>query len=459
MKKTLVLIWQESFFCQCLVWLTRKLRLTLTSSFLWKVWRWMDTHIIQSRWVQAILDPKHLTNAYYASTFYKKGTLWIRRLSFVTPKPSLPWNSLAISAFLAVVLLIPESFCSATFLFGAFLTVAIFYFAHHRLMRTGMVFAMVCLLLTIFGVLFALALPSSAAKTLSYLLLGVCFFFLISFAIRTAEDFVKALRCIYLLLLLLCALGFFQQEVFGSTARATFLDSVTFGEVMVLLFPFAFIAPMTFSSTPRRIAYLIPLLMLTFSAVTATQSRAAFIGFSAELLLLILLFDWRYLPMLLFLAPAMTGTAIENIVAMWDVPKSYGNFFINLISAFRQVWSNGFGIRRGVFLDFYSNALTAETGPLAVSPLYFSFLLELGMLGLLFFLWYLLRLAHSTLTSIFTAKKEFRGFFVAGFAMLIGISVSSLLEASLFSPRIFLLYWGMLGLLRAARIIRFGIVH
>ena len=52
---------------------------------------------------------------------------------------------------------------------------------------------------------------------------------------------------------------------------------------------------------------------------------------STELLLLILLFDWRYLPLLLFLAPTLTETAIQNIVAMWDVPKSYGNFFINLI--------------------------------------------------------------------------------------------------------------------------------
>ena len=79
----------------------------------------------------------------------------------------------------------------------------------------------------------------------------------------------------------------------------------------------------------------------------------------------------------------------------------------------------------------------------------------MGLLGLFGFLVYLLRIAHNTLTSVFTADKELRGYFAAGFSMLAGISVSSLVSSTLFSPQILLTYWGMLGMLRAVRIIRY----
>ena len=102
-------------------------------------------------------------------------------------------------------------------------------------------------------------------------------------------------------------------------------------------------------------------------------------------------------------------------------------------------------------------AATVSFANLRISPLYYSLILELGTIFLIVFLSYLLRLAHSTLTSVFTAQKRFKPYFAAGFAALIGISVSSMMESALLSSRTLLIYWGLLGLLRALKIIRFGI--
>ncbi len=443
-------LWQSSYIRNGSVWLWRRICDAFFASFIWNAWQVFDKRILKSRFVQVFLDPTHLTDAYYASFFYKNTALGVRRLSFYTPRASVRWSCPALWGFLAVLLLLPNHALSGALFATIFLAMAIFFFSHHSTSRIGVVFALVILLLTLFwGILF-LALPAAAAVSLGYLLLGIGFFFLVSFAVRSREDFIDSLRCLYCLLLILCGISVLGQEI------VFFESGVAFGEVLILLFPFAFLAPMTFEDKPRRFLYLGILLMLTFTAVTETRSRAALVGFSAELLLLILLIDWRYLPLLLFLAPAMTETAAENIVLMWSIPKSHGNFFVNLIHAVQNFWQNGFGIERGTLLQFYSaNALNAPAQ--GVNPLYFSLVLELGMFGLFLFLVYLLRLAHATFTSLFTAPKDLKPYFAAGFAMLLGVSVSALFEATLFSPRTLLVYWGMLGLMRAIRIIRYGI--
>lgn len=424
-------------------------------SFLRQLVRWVDKRVLQSRPVQYFVDPTYLTDAWYASFLYQKGTRGIRRILAHLPKSALPWNSLYISAFLAVVLLLPHHLWADSLLPLLFLLPAVVFVSHHARTQTGTVFLLLNAILLVFQLLFTLALPKPAADALRYLLLGIDFFFLVSFAIRTTEDFVKNLRGFYSILLILCALSLLQQELWGEAAHATLPSGVALGEVVVLLFPFAFLAPLSFASRKRQLLYLIPLLMLTFTLVTATRSRGALIGFSAELLVLILLLDWRYLPLLLFLAPTLTNTALENIAAMWRFPKSHGNFFMNLIESFRSFWHNGFGVDRSFFLDYYKGTVLRPPSATGISPLYFSILAEMGMLGLFGFLVYLLRIAHNTLASIFTAEKELKGYFAAGFSMLVGISVSSLVSSTFFSPRILLTYWGMLGMLRAVRIIRY----
>lgn len=448
--KKLFRLWRQSYTFSLFVHLCQSVTLSFFFRFFRKTRDFFDQRILKSRLVQFFLDPIYLTDAYYSSYFYKKASLGIRRLSFLTPRASLRWSAPMPWLFLGILLLLPAKALSGFLLAMAFLAMAIFYFSHHSASRIGVVFALVNLLLSLFWGIFFLALPTAAVFSLGYLLLGIGFFFLVSLSVRSREDFTEALRCLYCILLILCGIAILGQETI------LFENGVAFGEILVLLFPFAFLAPSTFSDKPRRILYLGILLMLTFFVVTETRSRAAFIGFSVELLLLILLIDWRYFPLLLFMAPAMTETAVTNIAAMWSIPKSYGNFFMNLFYAFRSFWQNGFGISRGSLLNFYSvNALNAPSQ--GVHPLYFSLLLEFGMLGLFLFLVYLLRLAHTTFTSIFTASKELKPYFAAGFAMLVGVSVSALFESTLFSPRTLLVYWGMLGLLRAARVIRFGI--
>ena len=435
-------------------------------SFLWECWVWIDRHIVQSRTIQYLFNPVHLTNAWYASYFYQTGTRGLRKLSLIPPAAALKWRTLYIGIFLCGLAWIPSRIWSNAYLLTGFAALAILYFSHHGRYRTGVVFALVNVTLTLFWILTALATPFQAVQTLTYLLLGIDLFFLVSFAIRTEAELRKMLRVLYLILSVLCAAGFLQNLFTGLPASASLEDNVTYGEMIVLMFPFAMICPLTYPDGKRRILYFAALLVLGFLAVTACGSKAALVGFFVELFLLVLLLDWRYLPLLAVVLPVATASAVNQIMQMWRRPVMYGSLAKNIYYGFRDFWNNGFGINRRVFMDVYqSTALEAKTGQsmvqlpyLHISPLYFTFLVDMGTILLIGFLSYLLRLAHSTLTSVFTAQKQFKMYFAAGFVTLIGISASSMLESTLFNPRVLLLYWPMLGLIRAARIVRFGII-
>lgn len=463
-------IWHESMtytLIECFIHtVVSAVKNAVLSSFILSIWLWFNDKILNSRIVQYFLDPKYITDAWYSSGFYRSGTRGLRRLSQIIPPCSLNWSVHFTGIYLAFLLLTPHTAKTDNFLMFAFIILALFYLSHHLKYRTGTLFMLITLILLVFWSAVSLAIPKKAAEMLFYLLTGIDFFFLISSAVRTEVEFTVILRYIFLALMFLCIWGYCQQKIFDYTAYAAFQNNITFGGIIVLLFPFAFVCPMTFSSGKRRILYLALLLLVVFTAVTATQSKAAFIGFSAELLLMIIMIDFRYLPLLLFLAPALTQTAFENISAMWNNPSYYGNFFSNLYYTFKNFWLNGFGIDRTTIMNLYSSAVpqslseqaaTVSFANLRISPLYYSLILELGTIFLIVFLSYLLRLAHSTLTSVFTAQKRFKPYFAAGFATLIGISVSSMMESALLSCRTLLIYWGLLGLLRALKIIRFGI--
>ncbi len=454
--------WRESFcfylFFHLWPLLLHRFIVLLRTGFWGTCWTWFDTRIRQSRPVQFFLNPRHLADAWYASLFYQKSSHQLQHLGWHTPTATLPWNTGYLGAALLFALLLPARISSTAYLFFSFLLLSLFYFSHHCTCRQGTVFALAQIILGLFWGLSALAAPPQAAESLGHLLLGIGWFFLVSFSVRTEKDLTCIIHFFYLLLCVLCALGFLQRVLLGSTASATFAHGVAFGEIIVLLFPLAFIYPITCSFGPRRILYLALLLTLLFLTVPATGSRAAFIGFYTEFFLLILFLNRRYLWFFLILIPAVSMTALKGLAALWAQPRVYGNFFENLYHAFQNIWNHGFGVNRAAFLDLYRSAadiaaVAHNTAP-AISPVYFTFLMDAGALLLLGFLTYLLRLAHSTLLSLFQTKTEYKPYFAAGISTLIGISVSSLLESALLSPRTLLLYWWVLGLVRTM-----GLIH
>ncbi len=181
-----------------------------------------------------------------------------------------------------------------------------------------------------------------------------------------------------------------------------------------MLFPFAFIYPITQKSKLRRLIYSIVVMTFSFWVITSTQSRAAFIAFFVELIIVIVLIDRRYIPIILFLAPTFSGRVIDNIVAMWQRESTTGNFFQNIVSALRNFWANGFGVSTSNLFNMY-NSTALHYGQqqalinvpnFQVSAIYFNVLVDVGAIVMLGFMYYILRLAHSSITCMFRSDVK-----------------------------------------------------
>ncbi len=473
MKATLVETYKNSFLYEIILWITGvlvpRLKNDFLSSRLSSFIDWVDKSVISNKYLEIFFDTKKVGEAWYASAFYRYTTYAIRHIAFHIPRSKIKFRSYFIGIFMLFVLLFPAEYWDNFYMVPAFACIALIFISRYAVQRTGVIFVLINIIITMFIGMMSISIPIAACKTLSYFLLAVDLFFLISFAIRNQGDLENYLMFLFIAMVVLCLVGIVQAngpDDFNQAITGVYGDPDVFAEILVLLFPFAFVYPITLNSKWRRLIYSVLVMGASFWVITATQSMAAFIAFFIELIIVIVLIDRRYIPMILLLAPTFSGRVINNIVLMWHRESGNGNIFQNIINAFRGFWRNGFGVSTDSFVNLY-NASALHYGDkhslinlpnVTISPIYFNILANIGAIVMIGFMYYILRIAHSSITCMFRATPRQRIVFAAGLAALLGISVSSLFESSLFEPRVLIMYWSMLGILRSGRIIKLGIL-
>lgn len=473
MKNAILEVYYNSFLYEIILWITGRLVPRLKRDFLrsktLRIITWVEEHVVGNKYLEIFFNTKKVGEAWYASAFYRYSTFGIRHLAFYIPRLRIGFRPYYVGIFLLFVLLFPSSLWDNVLMVPAFFCLSVLYICKNSTQRTGVIYILINLIIFMFIAMMTMSIPIAACKSLSYFLLAVDLFFLISFAIRTQEDLETMLMYLFVALMILCGAGVVQantQNYFNKAITGVYGNSEVYAEILIMLFPFAFIYPITQKSKLRRLIYSIVVMTFSFWVITSTQSRAAFIAFFVELIIVIVLIDRRYIPIILFLAPTFSGRVIDNIVAMWQRESTTGNFFQNIVSALRNFWANGFGVSTSNFVNMY-NSTALHYGQqqalinvpnFQVSAIYFNVLVDVGAIVMLGFMYYILRLAHSSITCMFRATSRQKLIFAAGLAALVAISVSSLFESNLFEPRVLIMYWAMLGLLRSGRIIRLGIL-
>ncbi len=471
MKNMIVSAYRNSFVCSIISYIlgviVPRLKIDFLHSRTIKIISWCERNVLNNKYLEIFFDTKKVAEAWYASAFYQYTTFGIRRLAFYIPRSKVKFRSYFLGIFLLIVLLFPESLWDNFYMVPAFAMVALLFVSRHATERIGVIFIFINIIIALFTGLMTMSIPIAACKTISYFLLAVDLFFLISFAIRTQTDLEIILLFMFVAQVVLCGIGAvqaFNQGMHGITG--VYENTLVFAEILLLLFPFAFVYPITLKSKIRSLIYSVLVMSATFVVITATQSRAAFVGFLVELIIVIVMIDRRYIPIILALAPTFLTGVIKNIIAMWNRESVYGNFFQNIVFALRNIWTNGFGVSTSNFVNMYNQAAFQYNDQKAlisvpgvhISALYFNLLVDLGAIFMFGFMYYILRIAHSSVTCMFRATFKQKIIFAAGLAALVGISLSSLFESNLFEPRVLIMYWAMLGLLRSGRIIKLGVL-
>lgn len=429
-----------------------KLKNLFFTSFLYK----MVTQIQKISLVRLMFEEGAFSVLWYQSMVRRALTFHIKKVMPYIPKAHISYDPRILGIFLALIFLIPSRFWSSFWLPILMLPIVIFISNSENRDSAEILLLVICTE-AVFIMLLLLMLPWAAMLSLIPLLTAIALFFLLQYSVNSSEQLHSLLLCLMLLFVSICCIGLIQSYHSAFVwVRATFSSSENFAEILVLFFPFAMATAFSQRSKPRRVIYSVFLLLLSFRTILATGSKAGLIGYSIELLLLLSICNPRYLFLVIFLTPVVTDSAVTRILEIWYSRPMYSNFFVTIATLAQDVWKNGFGMSSQPFLELYTNTILNNTEPVQhfASPVtqglgYLRIVLELGFIAFFIFLWYVLRLARSTVLSIFTTGSKLRPVFAAGLSALIGISVSSLFSYTLLQPRNLLAYFTVIGLLAA----------
>ena len=422
------------------------------NSFIFKAWSWFERVIFDLKIV------KYTAEVWYKSSLYTRMTARAEKISGKFERTYISFDIIYTALFTGAIILIPDLIWNTWFWGTSLAALMLFYLSHNITNRTGTVLFMVNSLIFIFVILIELAFPHRAISSLVYMLFGIDFFFLVSFSIKNFDDLEKMLFVMFCICSTLCTIGFIQNNIWNIPAHGGMADGVSFGEIVVLIFPFSIMYPMEFVRGKRKYLYMGFIFIIAFNAVVSTRSRAAYIAFLIEMTILMLT-NKKYAVFIILLIPLGLGTLANNLRYTVQATAMHGNAINNVINLGKKVWDLGFGVDKDKFIAIYNSANPNFEGggafynitKMNLSSIYVNFIIDTGAVMLIGFMIYVLKVAHSALTSLLVGEKKYKKFFAAGLAMLVGLSVSSFFETTIFDARTMLVYWAMLGILRAVR--------
>ena len=428
------------------------------NSFIFKAWSWFERVIFDLKIVKFLFYTQYTAEVWYKSSLYTRMTVLAEKISGKFERTYISFDIIYTALFTGAIILIPDLIWNTWFWGTSLAALMLFYLSHNITNRTGTVLFMVNSLIFIFVILIELAFPHRAISSLVYMLFGIDFFFLVSFSIKNFDDLEKMLFVMFWICSTLCTIGFIQNNIWNIPAHGGMADGVSFGEIVVLIFPFSIMYPMEFVRGQRKYLYMGFIFIIAFNAVVSTRSRAAYIAFLIEMTILMLT-NKKYAVFIILLIPLGLGTLANNLRYTVQATTMHGNAINNVINLGKKVWDLGFGVDKDKFIAIYNSANPNFEGggafynitKMNLSSIYVNFIIDTGAVMLIGFMIYVLKVAHSALTSLLVGEKKYKKFFAAGLAMLVGLSVSSFFETTIFDARTMLVYWAMLGILRAVR--------
>lgn len=428
------------------------------NSFIFKAWSWFERVIFDLKIVKFLFYTQYTAEVWYKSSLYTRMTVLAEKISGKFERTYISFDIIYTALFTGAIILIPDLIWNTWFWGTSLAALMLFYLSHNITNRTGTVLFMVNSLIFIFVILIELAFPHRAISSLVYMLFGIDFFFLVSFSIKNFDDLEKMLFVMFWICSTLCTIGFIQNNIWNIPAHGGMADGVSFGEIVVLIFPFSIMYPMEFVRGKRKYLYMGFIFIIAFNAVVSTRSRAAYIAFLIEMTILMLT-NKKYAVFIILLIPLGLGTLANNLRYTVQATTMHGNAINNVINLGKKVWDLGFGVDKDKFIAIYNSANPNSEGggafynitKMNLSSIYVNFIIDTGAVMLIGFMIYVLKVAHSALTSLLVGEKKYKKFFAAGLAMLVGLSVSSFFETTIFDARTMLVYWAMLGILRAVR--------
>lgn len=311
------------------------------NSFIFKAWSWFERVIFDLKIVKFLFYTQYTAEVWYKSSLYTRMTARAEKISGKFERTYISFDIIYTALFTGAIILIPDLIWNTWFWGTSLAALMLFYLSHNITNRTGTVLFMVNSLIFIFVILIELAFPHRAISSLVYMLFGIDFFFLVSFSIKNFDDLEKMLFVMFCICSTLCTIGFIQNNIWNIPAHGGMADGVSFGEIVVLIFPFSIMYPMEFVRGKRKYLYMGFIFIIAFNAVVSTRSRAAYIAFLIEMTILMLT-NKKYAVFIILLIPLGLGTLANNLRYTVQATAMHGNAINNVINLGKKsgIWGS-----------------------------------------------------------------------------------------------------------------------
>ena len=366
-------------------------------------------------------------------------------------------------------------------LFGAVLVTGIGYCV--KLMRgkrvvklglldfTVLAFAVILLL----GGLFSAGGQSSFASAALYFVLIMGYFLAVNL-IRTREWVYRCVSALLLFSVISAGFGIFQ--IFTGSMESAWLDAELFSDIRVritstfdnpnvyaayLLLALPFVpAIMLKKEAPKsRIPMLLCFLLLT-ACLVETWSRGAWLGAIAAMLLFFLIYSRRSVAYILIggaLLPTVSLLFPDAVVNRFlSIGSASDSSAVYRISAWRGVagmlrenWLGGIGFGESAFSAVYPTfSYAGVEGIHHTHNLYLQILSETGIAGLLTLIFVIILFTQNVFEYAYKMRNQGETVIaIAGLVAVISSLIMGLTDYIWYSPRLFLMFWLVVGLVNA----------
>ncbi len=318
--------------------------------------------------------------------------------------------------------------------------------------------------------------PELSRRGFSYYLTCFAFLYVLIRSINTREELTSQINHLLLGTTLSGIYGLWQSirgipvipyqidirlnEGMPGRVYSTFENSNNFAQILVMMIPF-FLASLINAQSLKRRLFLMLALLPPVVALFLSLSRSGWIGLGISLLCFILLVRPALLPALvipaLILIPLLPDFILKRLSTITNPQDSSLDTRLNILKTMMPIvkdfWYTGTGLGSEVLTRLVRNyPLYTNTEPPHSHNLYLQLWLETGIIGLISFIGFLLRLIKKSLKAIYSKESDgaMRNFVIAGLSGLLGVLAIALIEYIWFYHRVMLIFWVLIGIILSA---------
>lgn len=327
--------------------------------------------------------------------------------------------------------------------------------------------------LIIFMLVVALSWATSIDRSLSFrflLINATCFLFvlIIVSSIKNEKSLGAFIEIILLGITVISMYGLYQfatgsvsfdpsltsvdlNEGMPGRVYATFANPNNYAEVLLMMIPF-FVAVVLNAKTFVKKSIYTLMGASAIAVLFCTGSRSGWIGFAVAVLVFTFLKNKRLLPLMLILGiaavPFLPQHILRRIQTLFNLRiDTSAQYRIKIIQTsipmIKDYAITGVGLGTDVFMNIVDNyKLYTSKVPVHTHVLYLQIWAEMGIMGILSFLWFMFRTVKSSVLDILEkSNMYFTNVLIAGVSSLLGISAMAAVEYVWYYPRVMLFFW------------------